>query len=221
MVETYASPQALAEAAAHAVVHGLTEGLRLRGRASLVATGGRSPGPVYDRLRTAPLDWARVVVTFSDERCVPVDDPRSNQGLLRARLGAAAARAQLVPLWPEPPPEAALMALQPFDVVMLGMGEDGHVASLIPGSPTLADGLDLASDRLLIRTPEGLGDPPVERVGLTLTALLQARLTLILIAGEAKRRVVEDAAAGLPVHKLLQNQSAPVRILWAPHHTKG
>jgi 6-phosphogluconolactonase len=217
MIETYASPQALAAAAAHAVTEGLAEALRLRGRASLVATGGRSPGPVYDLLRLSDLDWARVNITFSDERCVAADDPQSNQKLLAEHLlQDDAARANVIPLWPEPD-EAVLRAMQPFDVVMLGMGEDGHVASLIPGSPTLEDGLDLASERLTIATPEGVGSPPVARISLTLSALLQTRLTLILIAGDAKRRVVEDRAADLPVHKLLQNQSTPLRILWAPH----
>jgi 6-phosphogluconolactonase len=218
MVETYATPHALAQAAAQAVTQALDEGLRLRKRASLVATGGRSPGPVYDLLRDADLDWARIDITFSDERCVAADDAQSNQKLLTDHLlQGAAAQAHVVPLWPQPE-EAALAVLQPFDLLMLGMGEDGHVASLIPGSPTLGQGLDLASERQTVLTPPGVGNPPVQRISLTLPALLRARLTLILIAGDAKRRVIEDPAGNLPVHKLLQSQSAPVRILWAQHH---
>lgn len=217
MIETYPNVGALAEAAAHAVETQLAEALRTHGRAGLVATGGRSPGPVFDRLAASTaLDWSRVIVTLSDERCVPADDPASNAGLVRERLlRGPAAKAHLLPLWPEPPP-AALAALQPFDAVMLGMGEDGHIASLIPGDPGLGDGLATAD--LLRPVPAGLGKPPVARITLTLSALLNARAIFLLVAGEAKRAVIERSLAGedLPVGRLLAQSKAPVRILWTP-----
>src|SRR5690242_17560647 len=104
MIETFANNRGLAEAAAWAIAERLAEGLRLRSRAALVATGGRSPGPVYDLLRAdRRLDWARVVVTLSDERCVASDAPESNARLLRERLlRGEAAKAHLLPLWPPP-----------------------------------------------------------------------------------------------------------------------
>lgn len=216
MIETYPTGPALADAAAHAVQAQLAAALRTHGRAGLVATGGRSPGPVYDRLAVAPLDWTRVVVTLSDERCVAPDDPVSNARLVRERLlKGAAAKAHLLPLWPEPEP-AALAALQPFDAVMLGMGEDGHVASLIPGDPGLEDGL--TTPDLLRPVPEGLGKPPVARVTLTLSALANARAIFLLIAGEAKRGVIGRALAGedLPVGRLISQAKAPIRIFWTP-----
>jgi len=221
MIETYPTTDALADAAAHAIAARLTEGLRTHGRAGLVATGGRSPGPVYDRLAQDALDWTRVVVTLSDERCVPADDPASNARLVRERLFVGrAARAHLLPLWPTPDP-AALAALAPFDAVMLGMGEDGHVASLIPGDPGLEDGLTTSD--LARPVPAGLGKPPVARITLTLSALLQARAIFLLIAGEAKREVVRRAlesghGAGkdLPVARLVSQSRAPVRIFWTP-----
>ncbi len=83
MIETFASAADLAAAAAAAVEQQLAEGLMDRRRASLVATGGRSPGPVYDRLSRAELDWANVAVTLSDERQVDADSPNSNARLLR------------------------------------------------------------------------------------------------------------------------------------------
>jgi 6-phosphogluconolactonase len=220
MLETYPSTAAMAEAAARAVESRLAEGLKTRGRASLVATGGRSPGPVYDALDGPGVDWARVVVTVSDERCVDPASPDSNARQVRERLLVGArAKAHFIPLWPEPP-EAALQALAPFDAVMLGMGEDGHIASLIPGDPGLAQGMDLASDRLLVPVPAGIGKPPVARISLTLTALLQARALFLLIAGEAKREVVARAQAGadLPVRAILGQDRVPVRIFWAPSH---
>jgi len=217
MIETYPNGDALADAAAHAIADRLVEALRSHGRAGLVATGGRSPGPIYDRLSTErALDWTRVVVTLSDERCVPADDPASNARLVRERLlKGAAARAHLLALWPEPE-AAALAALQPFDAVMLGMGEDGHIASLIPGDPGLEDGL--TSSDLTRPVPAGLGKPPVPRITLTLPTLMNARAIFLLIAGEAKRGVIGRALAGedLPVGRLISQSKAPIRILWTP-----
>jgi 6-phosphogluconolactonase len=222
MIETYANARALAAAAAAGVASRLTEGLRSRLRASLVATGGRSPGPVYDLLKAAPIDWARVVVTLSDERCVDESAPESNARLVRERLMAeAAAKAHLLPLWPKPD-AAALEALAPFDAVMLGMGEDGHVASLIPGDPGLAAGLDPGGPAFLADVPAGLGSPPLPRVTLTLRALLSSRAIFLLTAGGAKREVLERAQAGedLPVRALLAQATVPVRVLWAPAHSQ-
>lgn len=217
MIETYPSAAVLAEVAALAIEAQLAATLRTHGRASLVATGGRSPGPVFDRLaRSDDVDWARVVVTLSDERCVEADDPASNAKAVRERLLIGrAAKAHLVPLWPEPE-AAALAALQPFDAVMLGMGEDGHIASLIPGDPGLEDGLTTAD--LLRRVPAGLGKPPVARITLSLQALLNAQAIFLLIAGEAKRGVVERALAGddLPVGRLVSQSQARLRIFWTP-----
>ncbi|MBL8772772.1 MAG: 6-phosphogluconolactonase [Phenylobacterium sp.] len=216
MIETFPSAPVLADAAAQAVAAALAGAVTARGRASLVATGGRSPGPVYDRLAGAPLDWTRIAVTLSDERCAPPDDPVSNARLVRERLLVGpAARARFLPLWPAPEP-AAVAVLTPFDAVMLGMGEDGHVASLIPGDPGLEDALTTAD--LLRPVPAGLGRPPVARITLTLSALLHARAIFLLVAGETKRGVVERALAGddLPVGRLLARAKAPVRIFWTP-----
>src|ERR1700740_1406290 len=119
MLEIFPGSDALADAAADAIEAALQGALDARGRASLVATGGRSPGPVYDRLAGADLDWAHVAVTLSDERQVDADSPNSNARLLRERLfqGRAAAP-QFLPLsdYAEP----ALKKLMPFDAVVLG-----------------------------------------------------------------------------------------------------
>ena len=101
MIETFADADALADAAQAAVLDALSKGLDARPRASLVATGGRSPGPLYDRLSQADLDWSRIDVTLSDERFVPEADAASNTGLVRRRLlTGRAARARFVPLIP-------------------------------------------------------------------------------------------------------------------------
>jgi len=224
MIEAFPDPSALADAAAAATVAALSSGLSARGRATLIGTGGRSPAPIYDRLSQTELDWRRVTVSLSDDRFVPPSDPQSNERLVRERLlvGRAAA-ASFQPLTDElPTPEACaeaaeprLRALAPFDMLLLGMGEDGHVASLIPGSPMLAHGMDPGSDHFVLGVPAGVGKPPVARITLTLAALLAARATLILIAGEAKRQIV-DEGSGLPVHAVLKQAKAPVRVLWTP-----
>ena len=223
MIETYPSAEAVGEACAHAVTACLREALASRGRAGLVATGGRSPGPAFDRLSAAPIDWARVVVTLSDERCVDEASPDSNARVVRQRLlTGPAAKGHLLPLWPKPEP-AALEAMVPFDAVMLGMGEDGHIASLIPGDPGLEHGL--TTDALLVEVPAGLGKPPLARVSLSLSALVSARNIFLLIAGDAKRGVVARALQGpgggedLPVGRLLSQARAPVRIFWSPEHS--
>jgi 6-phosphogluconolactonase len=217
MPEVFPGSAELADAAADAIEAALQGALDARGRACLVATGGRMPGPVYDRLSRADLDWAKVAVTLSDERQVDADSPNSNARLLRERLFVGpAARAQFLPLTDYAEP--ALKKLLPFDAVMLGMGEDGHIASLIPGSPVLAEGMDPDGARLTAESPVGFGAPPVARITLTLAALLQSRAIFLLIAGEAKRQVIAEAEAGAdyPVRAILTQDRAPVRILWTP-----
>jgi 6-phosphogluconolactonase len=224
MIEFLSDEAALAAIAATATVDALQAGLAARGHASLIGTGGRSPAPVYDALRDADLDWGRVTVSLSDDRFLPVTSPDSNERLVRERLlqGRASA-ATFLPLYANvPTPEAAaeiaeplVRALAPFDMLFLGMGEDGHIASLIPGSPVMEAGLDPAGDGFVIGIPAGVGSPPVARISLTLPALLQARATLVLIRGEVKRELVEHGS-GLPVHALIKQAKAPLRVLWAP-----
>ena len=217
MIETYPSPDDLADAAAAAIEAALQGAVDARGHASLVATGGRSPGPVYDRLARAEIDWAHVAVTLSDERHVDTDSPNANARLLRERLFVGpAAQAQYLPLTDYA--ERVLRKLLPFDAVMLGMGEDGHIASLIPGSPVMAHAMDPAGAALTAESPQGFGSPPVARITLTLSALLQSRAIFLLIAGEAKRQVILRAQAGddLPVRAILNQDQVPVRIFWTP-----
>ena len=227
MIETFDDAPSLAEAAAGAVVSALEAGLRLKGSASLAATGGRSPGAVYDLMALAPLDWRHVRVTLTDERWVDPASSDSNERLVREHLlQHRAGEALLHPLRDrEANPEAAahhasdlLHAWPPFDAVMLGMGEDGHVASLFPGSPALALGLDPEAPAC-IAVPAGEGRAPaLIRLSLTIRPLTTADLVVILTSGAAKRGILEQALAGgdpreLPVRAVLQSARS-VRILW-------
>lgn len=213
-IEIFESHAALAEAVAQAVAQAIRQANDERHHATLVATGGRMPGPVYDRLAKMDLEWGRVVVTLSDDRQVPDTDPQSNVKLLKDRLLIdEAAVSRFLPLTPDA--EDALWAQSPFDAVMLGMGEDGHIASLIPGSPgAQPEAMDPDDERWVIEIPAGFGSPPLARISLTFAALLQSRAIFLLIAGEKKREVLQGQ--GLPVHALLAQDRVPVRIFWTP-----
>lgn len=228
-IERHLDARSAAHAAGAAIAAALDEGVRERGHASLAGAGGRTPGETYAWLSTADLPWDKVVVTLTDERWVDPDSPDSNEALLRDTLFQdKAAAARLLPLWsaaatPQDAAQAAGLILAeqlPFDAVLLGMGEDGHFASLFPGSPALAEGLDPAGGRVALDVPAGEPMPPQPRISLTLSALLQSRLILLLITGERKLQVLEDAASsgasGLPISTLLAQTGAPLRILWAP-----
>jgi 6-phosphogluconolactonase len=195
--------EAMAETAADECEAVLREALALRGRASMVATGGSTPGPLYDRLSRTALDWSKISVTLSDERCVPPDHPDSNERMVRARLlkGPAAA-ARFLPLKGDGEPDkdaaaasAALALLpRPFDLVVLGMGDDGHIASLFPGSPVLARALDETDQDLVIDVPPGNGRAPAQpRLSLTLQALKSAGRVILLFSGRRKFDVLEAA----------------------------
>lgn len=225
MIEAWPDAAEASRAAAEVIADWLMAGLAEDDRATFVATGGTTPGGVYDLLSTLPLPWEHVCVTLSDERWVPPDDPDSNARLLRERLLVGeAARAQFLPLWsdvgdPEEAAEiadAALAEILPADVVLLGMGEDGHIASLFPGSPALEDGLDPHGGALVIAAPKGEPAPAQARLSLTLHALRQSYLIIVLIRGAAKREVIEEGE-GLPIHALLDAAGeTPVRIIWSP-----
>lgn len=194
---------ALADQAAERTIELLHSAIEARGAATLVATGGSTPGPVYDRLARADLDWSRVTVTLSDERWVDPISADSNERLVRERLLTGyAARSHFVPLKgrgsPEEDAAAASQALaqlpRPFDVVLLGMGEDGHIASLFPGSPALPLGLHPGDRAPVIAVPAGVGRAPAQpRLSLTLPALKSAGRVLLLFTGRRKFDVLEAA----------------------------
>lgn len=223
-VEVFDSADAAADAACAAIVARLKAALIEKGAANLCVTGGSSPGPVYDRLKDADLDWSHVAITLSDERWVEESSPDSNARLVRDRLlqGRAAA-ARFVNLKGEEtdPVHGAWAAdlkvapLEPFDAVLLGMGEDGHICSLFPGNPVLDQGLDPAGSRLVLHTPAGQPAPPQDRVTLTLPALIYAGVILVLTSGQ-KKRVILERDGDEPVHHLIRAAArGEVRLLWS------
>jgi 6-phosphogluconolactonase len=228
MIERFSDQASLAQAASLAIEHALSHAVAARGHALFIATGGRTPGAVYDCLAAAPVDWSKVVVSLTDERWVGSGDPESNEGLIRDRLlRGRASHARFVPLKGEAPtPEAAareasarLAELGAPDALLLGMGEDGHVASLFPRNTALAKGL-AAQAPPCIAAPKGeRGPPPQARLSLSARWLAAAGCAVLLITGARKLEVIEQALAGsnaeeFPVRAILQ-QATALRILWA------
>lgn len=221
---------AQAVALAERVADRLRSGIAERGHALIAVSGGSTPKDFFSQLAQQKLDWARVQVTLVDERWVPESDPRSNAQLVKSLLlQHEAAAAAFVPLYTDTAtPEHGLAATTaridalalPFDVVVLGMGDDGHTASFFPGGDHLAQALDLDGKArvLSMRAPDA-GEP---RITLSLPTLLETRALYLLVTGEKKRDLLADARLGLgaaqdyPVRAVLTQTRVPVAVYWCP-----
>lgn len=227
----FADGEKLAEALAAAVADELSGSLAARGRALLAVSGGRTPQRFLRALSQRPLDWTRIVVTVVDERWVPPDDARSNEGLVRASLlhGPAAA-ARFVSLYAAgaATPEAGLHAIAarialldlPFDALVLGMGEDGHTASFFPAGDHLAEATDPKTDAVVLPMRASAAGEP--RITLTLPLILDSRSLYLHIEGERKREVLETARyvaatnRAYPISSVLRNARVPLEVYWCP-----
>jgi 6-phosphogluconolactonase len=200
----------------------LEDGAVERGQASLVATGGSTPGGLYAVLSTMAAPWNRVWITLSDERWVPVTDEASNERLVRERLmrGPAAAGHLIGLKTDDPRPAVAVPAAdariaampRPFDAVLLGMGADGHIASLFPGA---SEGLEPTMGANVVAVEQPGAAETSHRLSLTLATLLDARWIALLIRGEDKLAIARNPG-NLPVAALLGQDKVPVEVFWAP-----
>jgi 6-phosphogluconolactonase len=212
-------------AAAEHVAGCLNSSLAEANRATVVLSGGSTPARCFDLLSQRALAWDRIRLAMSDERWVPHDHPDSNERLLReSLLQNAASCASVMSIY-----QADLsvdercdslqkqLPKRPFACSLLGMGADGHFASLFPDSDILSVGLDRKSKRFYL--PVRTAASPHPRVSMTLAALLHSNAILLLMFGDEKRAVYERAKAGdksLPISALLEQGDVPVTLLWAP-----
>ena len=211
ILQTYPDRAALMAGLASVMVKELASALR-NGPATLSVPGGTTPGPGFDALSVADLDWARVFVLLNDERWVGEDSPRSNTRLLRERLlQRKAAAATLLPLYaPAPKPEDRLEQLAqtiaphlPISVLLLGMGNDMHTASLFPGADHLSQALSPDAPVLMALRADAAGEP---RITLSARVLQAAQHIHILIPGPEKRQALDRA-------QTLPPELAPIRTV--------
>ncbi len=225
----FADGDAWADACAARLTEALAGALADSGKAVFAGSGGSTPAPIYRRMARADLDWPRVAVTLIDERYVPETSPESNAALLKQTLltGPAAA-ARFVPLFHPAVTvdRAAALAAHALaveggklDAVLLGMGEDGHICSMFPDSPTLKTLLSPALRPTVLGVPHGRDGaaPSMERLSINLPYLMTARRVVLAITGSAKRAVFEREAAGDPAVRpiaALIAASVPLDVLW-------
>ncbi|MCI5111073.1 MAG: 6-phosphogluconolactonase [Marivita sp.] len=201
---TYPDREMLAMDLANKLAGDLRTILTHEDRVVLAVPGGTSPGPVFDDLCAADLDWSRVDVMLTDERWVPEDSDRSNTRLIRERLLVErASAARLLPLYiPAHEPEEVLAELEsqiidelPLAVVLLGMGTDMHCASIFPGADQLDTALDPNAPILVPMRAPGAPEP---RITLSARVLNEAMRKHVLIFGQDKRDALENARGKLP-----------------------
>jgi 6-phosphogluconolactonase len=212
----FADRQILASALARDVAQRLDAALRDSGGALIAVSGGTTPKVFLERLSREPIDWSRVTVTLVDERCVPEESERSNARLVKTHLLAnAAVAAAFVPLFKN---ESAAANLGRFDVVVLGMGTDGHTASFFPRGDRLADALDVnRKGRIIAIEAPGAGEP---RLTFSLPALLDAGFIALHIEGKEKAQALVEAlepgpVEDMPVRAVLR-AAAPIIVYWSP-----
>lgn len=221
----FESRQEAATAASARIVELLKTRLEHQPRASLVVSGGTTPVDCYAQLARAELDWDRVDILLSDERWVPSDHADSNERQAReALLTDKAAAATLVPVYADGvSPQERCDELQdplpvlPFSCALVGMGTDGHFASLFPDADNLEFGLDPESGRLYVPIDTAASDYP--RVSMSLAGISRSDEVALLIFGDEKLDIFnksKEQTNGFPVSRLLRQKRAPVRVFWAP-----
>jgi 6-phosphogluconolactonase len=221
ILHDYADAEMLAINLANVLAGKLTAALMHQDRATLVVPGGSTPGPIFDALCDADLDWSRVDVMLSDERWVPEDDPRSNAALLRRRLltgRAAAARFHPFYVGGDDPEamlsavEARIAPLLPISVALLGMGADMHTASLFPRGDNLRLALDAGAPVLVSMRAAGLD---CTRVTLSARVLAEAMTLHLVITGQDKRDALERAQALPPEEAPVAAILSEAEVHWA------
>jgi 6-phosphogluconolactonase len=211
----FESRGSLSSALATDVANALQHHVRAKGSACLAVSGGSTPKLFFETLSRFDIPWSKITIALVDERQVPETSPRSNAKLVRENLlQNSAAGAEFVPLFENPEAEN----LGTLDVVVLGMGSDGHTASFFPGGNNLSEALNPKSgNRIIEISAPAAGEP---RLTFTLPALLDASLLCLHIEGREKRDVLNQALAegpveAMPVRAVLRSKK-PLTLYWCP-----
>jgi len=225
----YDDADEMADAVAGDIGFIIESALDARGEALIAVPGGSTPLPIYKKLAAAKLNWKKVTIIPTDDRLVPLTDERANiRAIAQAFLPAGA---RVFPITSDisdyklagNSANAKLSELKfPLDLAWLGVGRDGHTASIFAG-PDLDEALNAPKGRHAVGVmPEPLpADAPVARVSLTRSAILSARTVLITVTGEDKKALLEGAiedgqSSKLPIGRVLAEAEQPIDIHWAP-----
>ena len=220
----------LADAVAGDIQFVIESAIDARGSAVVALAGGKTPFPAYEKLAKAKLDWKRVTIVPGDERIVPLGDPLSNVTQLGKLFIPKGAR--VIPIVPNHTEDyksagrsadALMQDLHwPLDLCLLGVGGDGHTASIFPG-PDFDEALNGPKERRMLGVmPDPLPpEAPVARVTLSRQGIATARALMIAVTGQAKRDVIEQAieqgpSSPYPIGRVLADAELPVDIHWAP-----
>ena len=215
-------------------VAALNQAIEDRGEATFLVSGGSTPEPLYKSLSNVDLNWGSVYIALVDERWVDFEHDKSNEAFtVKHLIQNKAAAANLVGMKNTADTaqegladcEAAYQQLaQPFDITILGMGNDGHTASLFPHANGLEAALNPDSPELctaIIAHQSEVTGAITERMTLSLAGLLQSKTLVLLITGQEKLDVLRKAQAGtdvaeMPIRAVLQQDRVPVVVYWAP-----
>jgi len=206
----------------------LSKAITTRGKASLAVSGGSTPKGFFKKLSQIDIPWKSVTITLADERWVDINNEASNTRLVHENLlqnnaqqakffhlkqGDELCESTLTDL-----NLAATSALLPLDVLILGMGEDGHTASLFPCSEQIEQGLSLDNNAALMKVLPKTA--PHQRITFTFSHLIQSKNIILHIVGEGKQRVLAEANTGnnlreMPIRAFLQNPDVNTQVYWA------
>ncbi|MBM5573729.1 6-phosphogluconolactonase [Deefgea sp. CFH1-16] len=212
---------------AQSIAQQLQAAITERGSASLAVSGGRTPAGMFKALRTSAIDWSKVIITLVDERWVPIDHADSNERLTRENLlQDNAAAAQFISMVNDAAtPHAGLAGIEaqlkqikaPIDILILGMGDDGHTASLFPNAAEL-EAACASTDWVAAVTPPVA---PHSRITLTLPTIATARNLYVHITGEGKKELLQHAmqeqkslTEQYPIRRVLDQSEQPAQVYW-------
>lgn len=209
------------------IIMSLSEGIKTNNKASMLLSGGTTPGPLYKIMSQTDLEWEKVFFAPTDERWVEPDHSDSNEKLIRETLiQNQAYKAHYIGLkTPSTTPDMGQIESEelidkmprPFDIVLLGMGTDGHTASLFPGVKDAIKAMDENNDQLCAAIKRGDGE--VDRMTMTLNCLLNSKKVILFFYGNEKIAVYEKAkkvkTLSLPVSYLLHQNKTPIELYWS------